>query len=151
VADDDFDFDRESELLRENYESGDKSALLKTIYAAFVLREPVPEWAARAFVDACDFVRMGGARSWDEVFGDPHLGRKISSVALENRKYEIHRRVSELHENGEPIDEGLFERVGREMGKDHLDGKPISKSVISRLYYRADGILRRLQAETSRK
>jgi hypothetical protein len=173
VADNDLDFfEQESELFRIAYErkARDKSALLNTIMLSILFRQPLPEWAAKAFEDAYNFVMMGGARSWNEVFGDPHPGKHKRSVALKNRKYEVHRRVRVLHEGGErrgldalrqdprktppglPIDEALFERVGRELGQEmNPGGKPISKTVISDLYYRVEHILRRLQAETSEK
>jgi hypothetical protein len=172
VADEEETFEAFSEAERRAYEANrsDKGALLRTIHLSIVLREPIPEWAAKAFEKAYNYVMMGGARSWNEVFGDPHPGKHKGSVALENRKYEVHRRVRVLHEGGErrgldalrqdprktppglPIDEALFERVGRELGQEmNRGGKPISKTVISELYYRVEHILRRLQAETSEK
>jgi hypothetical protein len=174
VANDDLDFEHEAALLRETYERGDKSALLNTIMLSILFRQPLPEWAAKAFEDAYNRVTMGGARSWDDVFGKPHLGKHKLSAALKNLKYGVHRRVRELHEGGErrgldalrraapqesqktpsglPIDEALFEHVGRELGqKLNPDGKPISKTVISDLYYRVEHVLRRLEARTSEK
>jgi hypothetical protein len=155
VADDDRDFfERESELFRIAYERkpSDKSALLQTIMFSILFRQPLPEWAARAFEDAYFRVTMGGARSWDEVFGDSHLGKHKRSVALWNRKYGVHKRVRRLHERGAPIDEGLFERVGAVFGRVmNPDKKPIGKTVISELYYYVERIQRRLRAETSGK
>jgi hypothetical protein len=139
----DDELERESKIHHLAYEAGDKVAPLLMIRHCFMQHWPVPEWAAGAVADACFFIEMGGARSWDEVFGKPHMGRHKRSVALENRKNEVHRRVCELHEGNErrPIDEGLFERVGQEMNP---GGKPISKTVISDLYYRVERALRRL-------
>jgi hypothetical protein len=130
--------EEESELHRLAYEAGDNAALLLMIRHCFMLHWPVPDWAANAFVDACSYVEMGGARSWDEVFGKPHPGKHKRSVALKNLKYGIHRRVCNLHKGGMPIDEALFDRVGQEMKP------PVSKTVISDSYYRVERILRRL-------
>jgi len=151
-SDNELSLEEESELHRRAYEAGDKAALLLMIRHCFMLRWPVPEWAANAFVDACSYVEMGGARSWDEVFGKPHLGRHKGSVALENRKYGIHKRVQKLHERGATIDESLFERVGKVFGRImNPDRKPISNTVISELYYRVEHILDHVEAKTSGK
>ena len=82
---DDDELEKESEIHRLVYEKGDKTALWLMIRHCFVVNWPVPEWATKAFIDACSYVEMGGTRSWDDVFGDPHPGRHIWSVALENR------------------------------------------------------------------
>jgi hypothetical protein len=130
---------RESELHRVAYEAGDKAALLLIIQHCFMQRWPVPDWAQQAFVDACGCVEMGGAESWDEAFGHPHPPRKHKrSIQLENRKYGIYKRVREIVEKEDaPIDDKLFERVGRESG---LGGA----TVIKNAYYRVEKILRRL-------
>ncbi len=135
---DEEDFAAWPEIERRAYERGDKAALLRTVMLSIAFREPLPAWACRAFETAYDHVMMGGARSWDEVFGKPHLGKHKKSVALENLKYGIHRRVCDLHKGGMPIDEALFDRVGQEMKP------PVSKTVISDSYYRVERILRRL-------
>jgi hypothetical protein len=151
MGSDDEELERESEIHRLAYEGGNKAALLLMIRYCLLLQWPVPEWAARAFVDACSYVEMGGARSWDDVFGQPHRGRHRGTVALENRKYGIHKRVRRLHERGVPIGDGLFERVGRVFGRVmNPNKKPISKTVISDLYYHVEGTLHRIE-ETSGK
>jgi hypothetical protein len=139
MAEDDFDLEYEAALLRETYERGDKSALVKTILAAFVLREAVPDWAVEAFVDACDSVMTGHARSWDDVFGSPHpQGAHLYTIQKERRRFEVYRLVREIHEKeGVPIDDGLFERVGRETG---LGGK----TAIADLYGKVGRMMRRL-------
>jgi hypothetical protein len=130
---------RESELHRVAYEAGDKGALLLMIRHCFMQHWPVPDWAQQAFVDACSYVEMGGGTSWDEVFGCPHPPRKHKrSIQLENRKYGIHERVREIvKKEGAPIDDKLFERVGRESG---FGGA----TVIKNAYYRVEKILHRL-------
>ncbi len=109
-----------------------------------MLHWPVPDWAANAFVDACSYVEMGGAASWDEVFGHPHPPKKHKrSLQLENLKHGVHKRVREIVEKeGAPIDDKLFERVGRETG---LGGS----TVIKGLYYQVERTLRRLDDSAS--
>jgi len=66
-------------------------------------------------------------------------------------KYGIHKRVQRLHGRGAPIDDALFERVGKVFGRImHPKRKPISKTVISDLYYRVERIQHRIE-ETSGK
>jgi hypothetical protein len=144
MSGDDDELERESEVHRLAYEAGDKAALLLMIRHCFMLHWPVPEWAARAFADACSYVEMGGAASWDEVFGRPHPpGKHKRSLQLENRKYGIHRRVREIVDNeGCSIDDKLFERVGRETG---LGGA----TVIKNAYYRVEKILHRVFGVTT--
>jgi len=130
----------ESKIHYREYQGGDKAALFLMIRHCFMQCWPVPEWAQRAFIDACSYVEMGGAASWDEVFGRPHpQGKHKRSVQLENRKYGVHKRVREIVEKeGTPIDAKLFERVGRETG---LGGA----TVIKKAYYQVEKILRRLE------
>jgi hypothetical protein len=140
VVNDDITPENESDIHRAAYESGDKAALLQMIQLCFVLEWPVPEWAAKAFVEACGYVEMGGSRSWDDVFGCPRPKKKHKrSAQLRNRKYDIYKRVQDLHEQeGMPIDGRLFERVGRETG---LGGS----TVIKELYYQVAHLLRLLK------
>jgi hypothetical protein len=139
MSDDELTLEEESEIHRRAYEGGNKPALLLMIRHCFMLHWPVPEWAVRAFVDACSHVEMGGAASWDAVFGRPHrVGKHLRSVQLANRKYGIHKRVREIAEKGVPVDTSLFERVGRETG---LGGA----TVIKRAYYQVEKILHRLK------
>jgi hypothetical protein len=121
-----------------------KAAVLLMIRHCFMQRWPVPDWAQQAFIDACFHVEMGGAASWDDVFGRPHPpGKHLRSIQLENRKYGIYSRVQEIVEKEDvPIDDKLFERVGRETG---LGGA----TVIKNAYYRVKKILDRLNQNVS--
>src|SRR5262249_11134545 len=124
--------------------TGDKAALLQMIRHCLVVGWPVPEWAARALDEVCGYVEMGGASSWDDVFGRPHpKGKHKRSAQLQNRKYGVHKRVRERHDGGVPIDDQLFERVGRETG---LGGS----TVIKGLYYQVERVLRRLPTAGAR-
>jgi hypothetical protein len=82
---------------------------------------------------------MGGANSWDDVFGKPHpKGKHLHRIVLENRKFGVHQLVRRIHEQeGVPIGDALFERVGRETGRG-------GKTVIAELYGEVEQLLRRL-------
>jgi hypothetical protein len=68
-------------------------------------------------------------KSWDEVFGAPHpkgthLKKEAKNFA---RRLPLLSRVQELRAAGEPVDKGLFDKVGLEFG--------ISGTTASELYY----------------
>jgi hypothetical protein len=134
-------FEAHQEELRKAYKAGRKRALLQSIEMSILHRKPLSDWASTAFDEAYAFVMMGAARSWDDVFGEPHPPAKhLRSVQLDNQKYGIYRRVRELHNQGAPIDDGLFELVAKECA---LGGK----TVIKNLYYEVDRLLKRLDKE----
>ncbi len=139
-SDDELTLEEESELHRLAYEAGDKVALLWMMRHCHYMHWPVPEWAWEAFLDALDRVEKGNARSWNDVFGEPHpRGRHLRTAQLEHRKFAIFLCVRQYVEReGARIDEALFERVGRETG---LGGA----TVIKERYYQVDRILRRLK------
>jgi hypothetical protein len=138
----DDELERESKIHHLAYEAGDKVApLLFGIASCSIGRfQSGPPGQSLTPVFSLRWVAPdhGMKCSANHIWADTKR-----SVALENRKNEVHRRVCELHEGNErrPIDEGLFERVGQEMNP---GGKPISKTVISDLYYRVERALRRL-------
>ena len=131
--DDDAELDEE---LRREFEAGHYGAVLTAIFLAFECDRPVPDWARDAFCER--YSTHVTARSWDDVFGKLHRkGSHAFSRSLDARKWEIHRRVRELHEQGEPIDPVLFDRVGREIGRG-------GNRTISKLYYAIERALKRL-------
>jgi hypothetical protein len=148
VADD--SFEALCEELRADYASGDKGALLRAIHYAILHRradslapydrDATLAWAAQAFEEAYTYVTRGGARSWDEVFGKPHHTNKkrLRTAQQVSQKYEIYWRVQNLHEHeGVPINDRLFERIGRETG---IGGATVVKG----LYYRVKSALSKL-------
>ena len=122
-------------VFREAYERGKKNVVLETVRIAIELRQPIPEWAAKAFVAAYDQVMETGA-SWDDVFGRPHpKGKHRHTFRLESRKYEIYDLVQKLHKiEGKPIGNDLFSHVGRKTG---IGGATIVRD----LYYRVQRVM----------
>ena len=135
-------FEDYSALQRKEYEAGNQTALLPMILICVQDQKPLPDWAGTAFEELYHWVIMGGARSWDDAFGSPHpKGRHVNAVRLEKLKYKVHRRVRDIHDKERvPIDNELFERVGRELG---IGGK----TAVSELYGKVERMLKGLREE----
>jgi hypothetical protein len=71
------------EILRAQFESGDKSRLLYAIYQCCLLRRPMPAWLQKAFIDAHNSATGYEIKSWDDAFGPPHPKKG----AREKRRY----------------------------------------------------------------
>src|SRR5262245_36627819 len=114
------------EILKAKLEHGDKSALLNAIYHCLLLKRPLPEWLRLIFLDLYEAHARLALRSWDEVFGPPVP--KGTHLETEKRKAELRPLVLErVRESGLPIDRGLFEKIGEELG--------MPGSTIDDLYY----------------
>jgi hypothetical protein len=118
-------------MLKRDFEAGDKSALLYTIYVCLEFRWPIPEWARVAFLDACEAVKRFEIGSWDEIFGRPVP--KSTHLKTERRKeqlrFEIIACVKILKARGDRIDKELFEKIGKKL-KPRLSG-----TTVSAIYY----------------
>jgi hypothetical protein len=117
---------------RERFEAGDKAALLWVIMICAQTNWRMPEWAREAFYEIYWTAASGEIESWDDLFGKPWgPGQQRAAVTNHKAPY-IWRRVRLLHTKEDaPIDNELFERVGKEFG--------VSRSVASRLYYGLEG------------
>jgi hypothetical protein len=119
------------DILKEQFETGDKSALLQAIYRCLQLRRPVPEWLREVFLNAYEAPARFEIRSWDEVFGRPvpkgtHLKTQKRNAEL---RLLILERVEALKAEKKPIDKGLFEKIGRELSP------PLKGTTVSEIYY----------------
>jgi hypothetical protein len=113
---------------QSRFDKGDLGALVRMMYVCTHLQRPLPAWAGEAFLTGFQKVKSGEFRSWDDVFGAPHKGRKIDSVKLHNQAFSVHARCRHLHEQESlPIDDALWTKVGKEMG--------LKKTTVSELYY----------------
>jgi hypothetical protein len=116
-------------MLKREFEAGDKSLLLWTLYTCLQLRRPLPEWLRTAFLAAYDSATEYEIKSWDDAFGRPHP--KNTHFETEKRKLKLRPviigRVEALKAQGVKIDKDLFERVGEELR--------ISGTVVSDIYY----------------
>jgi hypothetical protein len=98
-----------SRELKSAYEAGNKNALWKMIVVCALSR------AASILEGADNSVAWGELNSWNELFGKPRL--KSRNVILGwNRRLEVWERIMDLHLRGAPINDDLFDRVGKELG-----------------------------------
>ena len=122
LEDGSIDFDLYSDENRRSFEASDETALFRVLTLCALFRRPLPEWAAAAFVLIYRVALAGEIRSWDDVFGRPWEQEKRRAqqrgVRTQSWKWELWKLVHELHEGKgkPPIDDALFERVGRELG-----------------------------------
>jgi hypothetical protein len=104
------------------YRAGDKNALLATITLCVFFGILVPYWARNALFDIVD----NPPKSWDDAFGAPLPKGKSSSAARRHREVEFDI-VLDVETAGAPIDEDLFERVGKKYN--------VSGGTAKRIYY----------------
>jgi hypothetical protein len=117
------------EQARLRYEQGDKSELLRWLNYCLIMGWEVPSWIKEGLYKAVNDADAYKIRSWNEVFGEPVPKGVHLKTARRNSETEwpLFWRVCELHKAGWPIDENLFEKVGKEFG--------IKKTLASELYY----------------
>jgi hypothetical protein len=118
------------------YKTGDLAALLHAIHFCFRLQKPVPAWAVAAFIEAYRQGMHGQLKSWDDVFGHPRTRTQWDRMTKEFVAGPIILdAVSEAKANGKPIDDGLFERIGRTLLPMHRLGKTKIKQIYA--YWRS--------------
>lgn len=120
------------EHARRDYEAGDPLALLGAVTICGEYGLLIPEWAAEALSSAFYRVEQFEAKSWDEAFGAPHPKGKHLDRARKSREKgpAIYARIMDIvHDENPtpPIDDALFERVGKEFG--------LSRSKANNLFY----------------
>lgn len=113
--------------LYEVYRMGESSAITEALYICTINSLPIPEWCEIAYLKAYRKVRQYKAKSWDDVFGRPHKkGTHLATKRQEREKsISVYNRIKEIKRNepDTPIDENLFERVGRYYG---IGGKTLT-------------------------
>lgn len=123
--------------LEREFRAGDRFALLHAIRVCMNHDLVSPPWVVREYIAAFDSVLNYRKGSWDDAFGRPNP--KGSHLAKAQKRhvllFEVYNRIREIRlmEPGTPIDDGLFERVGAELG--------IGKTLANELYYKAKRII----------
>ena len=113
---------------RERFEAGDTEALLWVIMICAQTNWRMPEWARDALYELYWSGAYGKIKSWDDIFGKPWGHGQRRAAITWHKQWDVRRRVKQLHEKeGAPIDNELFERVGKEFG--------LSRATASTLYY----------------
>jgi hypothetical protein len=119
------------DILKERFEGGDKSALLYAIYHCLLMKRPLPEWLRLKFLHAYEAHARFEIRSWNEVFGQPVP--KSTHLETEKRNAELRpliiEHVEALRAEGDKIDKGLFEKIGRRLNP------PLKGTTVSEIYY----------------
>lgn len=124
---------------RDEFEKGNKWALMQALSVCSKEHIPLPGWAAQAFIDAVELARIGRVRTWDELFGKTFPdGQHLNAYNKRQEKlwpvyYHI-RALTELNPDT-AVDAGLFEAAGKKFG--------IGKTLASEYYYEAKRILKR--------
>jgi hypothetical protein len=118
-------------MLKRDFESGNKSALLDALYVCLELKRPIPKWLQVAFLNAFEAVERYEIRTWEQAFGKPvpkgtHLKPRKRDAEL---SLNIIERVEALKRAGTKVDKDLFRAVGREWG--------INGTRASEIYYAA--------------
>ena len=115
--------------LKEESKRGDKLAVMMVIKECARSNLVIPDWASDAIVKACEQVESLEVKSWDEVLGSP-LRKGHLRTQRRNRKIEkdLYFTIFKRWQNGEAIDAGLFESVGK--------GFNISGGTVSNMFYK---------------
>jgi len=139
---------RESELeqCEIDYRKGDLLSLAHAIAICANRGIALPEWAAAAYVCGYKNVLNLHADSWDSIFG-PAVPKGKHLAALRKRHREsfgVWLAIQRRHENGEPIDDEMFAKVGREL---KIGAETLVKSYYDGEKKHGDRILARLMDE----
>jgi len=127
------------EILKEIFEGGGKWALLYAIYHCCLVKRPLPEWLQFAFLDAYESAKGFKVKSWDDAFDRLHP--KGTHVDKEKRHFELRyvitQRVEKLRSEKKPVDNELFDEIGKELG---IGGH----TTVSKIYYEEHGRLKEI-------
>jgi hypothetical protein len=125
------------DALRDQFEAGDRGALLAAIRECARCDIPLPAWAAVAYIEAYERVLNLDVNevAWDAVFGKPYLtGTHLGALRKTRKLRPIVWSTVQRILDAEPatiVDNKLFERVGKMMRP------PIGHSDAAELYYEA--------------
>ena len=113
------------------FETGHQKSLMLAIRICANHDLPLPDWAARAYIKAFDRVNNALDKSWDSVFGLPYpKGTHLSALRKKHvTKLKVWHEVKDVIRTNRqtPIDEALFEKVGKKYG--------IGKTLASEYYH----------------
>lgn len=120
---------------RRRFEGGERTMLLTAIRTCAAHGLVMPEWIARAYIDAYDLISSARAGSWDDVFGSPHgKGKHLSRLRQTRETWPIVLAavVEAVNDGeiqrGEPIPRSLFERIGA------MKGVHLARTRVEELY-----------------
>jgi hypothetical protein len=127
-------------ILREKFEAGNKTAVLRAVYHCLLARRPAPEWVCAAFVHAYEAAARFEARTWDDAFGPA----QEKGIQLETRRkhadllVRIAFRVAERKPHEKIGDKGsLFATIAKELKAEGVKG--VGASTVHKIYYERGG------------
>jgi hypothetical protein len=131
-------------LLREQYEQGEKFALMLAIRECANHDLVMPQWVASNYITAFDTNLNYRSKDWNEVFGNP-IPKGLNLDALRKRRVLEYGVLNEVRDilkcdPSQAIDAGLFERVGEKFN--------IGKTLTEDYYYSA---AKKMGYKTSKK
>ncbi|MHC2373375.1 hypothetical protein ACVIQT_008023 [Bradyrhizobium diazoefficiens] len=117
------------EVYKAAFKRGQRISLFHAINHCARHGLALPGWAAKAFIDGYRKIRDFKAASLDDAFGKPfpkglHVGR---AAFRKKHQLDVYVAIRHLHtKQGRPIDDALFEEVGKRFG--------IGRTVCKELY-----------------
>ena len=124
---------QELKELFEVYRTGNIKAIIEALFVCCLNSLPIPRWCENGYLSAYRKVRQYKAKSWDDVFGQPHpKGMHIAPKRQEREfGWKVYRRIQQIKKDhpSTAIDGALFERVGREFA---IGGK----TLVEEYYYK---------------
>jgi hypothetical protein len=111
---------------RQQFEAGEGWALLDAIDLCGHTGTPLPPWVQQGFAERYRRWLQYDAGSLDEAFSVKRKQNK-RQAKVERLKSRVAIRVLKLHRNGVPLDEALFDTVGRDL--------EIAGGTVRKIYY----------------
>lgn len=106
--------------LRPRVEAGDGNAAMDAVSQCLRRGLVAPDWLARKFLRCYDQVLNCRVGSWDEAFGPPFpKGKQLARMRFNRHaRFAVSNAVLDAIQRDphRPIDAGLFEEVGRQVG-----------------------------------
>lgn len=108
---------KELEEYGKAYGNGDESALMWAIHTCFKHGLVAPAWLAAASIERINDVHNFRQKSWDDVFPPPlPKGKQIAAARVKQvLMLVVFGKVQENLNTGCPIDDPLFEEIGKEL------------------------------------
>lgn len=127
--------------LEKSFNTGKRPwAVLTAVHLSIRSGIKAPEWARRELDRIMDRAFIGELKSWDDAFGRPPTrGSFERFVKFSKAIVGADRMIAEARERGEPIDDRLFDKIGRALG---VGGKTSVKKA-----YRALKLFRELERQ----
>ncbi|MBF0500020.1 MAG: hypothetical protein HQM09_07805 [Candidatus Riflebacteria bacterium] len=104
--------------VQSQIEKGNGNALMFAVRACLDAGLVAPEWLSKAFAKKVSMIEKAEVASWDDALGRPFAKRKQLIEIQESLEigWDIYEDVIAANMDGTPIDNELFESVGKRFG-----------------------------------